>query len=271
MTPLLDAKNTFWLRTLSRWALMGGVMLLGVLISFGMLTATSQASALATQYDELAWASRLPALYRVAAMLDLATWLALSGFFALLAASFARRAPVRSTLITACGVGQLAGAIGAFTRLVGNGDLAAHISIAAPDQQPALLRSFLDLQLVIGAHLAAGSLLWSAGLLLAALVAWQARVFPHWLTVLLALTGACNLTGDLMGIAGAPLTFALFILPLILLTPACSASQELAGDGRARSRLLRELFPQYNRNKSHDFGIAIRIDLSQTQQSSWHQ
>jgi hypothetical protein len=76
---------------------------------------------------------------------------------------------------------------------------------------------FLDLQLVIGAHFAAGSLLWSTGLLLTASAAWWARVFPRWLAGLIALTGACNLIGDLIGIAGAPLPFALFILPLVLL------------------------------------------------------
>ena len=96
--------------------------------------------------------------------------------------------------------------------------MAAHYAIAAPEQQPALLRSFLDLQLVIGAHFALGSLLWSAGLLLVASAAWSSGTFPRWLAILLALTGACNLAGDLIGIAGAPLPFALFILPLILLT-----------------------------------------------------
>jgi hypothetical protein len=67
--------------------------------------------------------------------------------------------------------------------------VAARYAIAAPDQQPALLRSFLDLELVIRAHFAAGSLLWSAGLL-AASTAWPSGAFPRWLAGLLALTGA---------------------------------------------------------------------------------
>jgi hypothetical protein len=218
MIPLLDTKDTRWLRTLSRWALLGGLLLLGVLTSFGILTATSQASALAAEYDELVWASRLPMLYRVAATLDLATWLALGGFFALFAASFVRRAPIRSIFIAGCGAGQLAGAIGGFSRLFGVSDLAARYLMSAPDQQPALLQSFRDLQLLVGAHFAASSLLWSAGLLLVAWVAWSLGTFPRWLAVLLALTGVCNLTGDLVGMVGAPLPFGLFILPLVLLT-----------------------------------------------------
>jgi hypothetical protein len=218
MLSLLDLRDTRWLRILSRWALLSALATMGVLVTFALGTTASQGSSLPPEFDELVWANRLPALYRVAATLDLATWLGIGGFFALIAASFARRAPIRSIFIAACGAGQLAGAIGACTRLVGISDLAARSVLAASEQQPALLRSFLDLQLLVGAHFAAGSLLWSAGLLLAASVAWSTRAFPRWLAGLLALTGACNLTGDLIGIVGAPLPFALFILPLILLT-----------------------------------------------------
>ncbi|HET9223400.1 MAG TPA: DUF4386 family protein, partial [Roseiflexaceae bacterium] len=217
MVSLLDTKDTRWLHLLSRWALVSGLALLGVLVTFGIGAAASQGSALPPEYDELVWAAQLPVLYRVAAAFDLATWLGLDGLFILIATGFACRAPIRSSFIAACGAGQLAGAIGAFTRLIGVSDVAARYAIAVPDQQPALLRSFLDLQLVINAHFAAGSLLWSAGLLLVAWAAWSARVFPRWLAVLLALAGACNLMGDLIGIADAPLPFALFILPLILL------------------------------------------------------
>jgi hypothetical protein len=202
---------------LSRWALVSGLVLLGVLVTFAIGMTASQGSTLPPEYDELVWVAQLPALYRMGATFDLATWLGLGGFFILLATGFVRRAPIRSTLIASCGAGQLAGAIGAYTRLIGVGDVAARYAIAAPEQQPALLRSFLDLQLVIGAHFAAGSLLWSTGLLLAASAAWSTRMFPRWLAGLLALAGACNLMGDLIGIAGAPLPFALFILPLILL------------------------------------------------------
>jgi hypothetical protein len=45
--------------------------------------------------------------------------------------------------------------------------------------------------------------------------------------------------------------------------PACLVSQGLAGEAGPRSRLLRERFPQCNRNKSHDYGIATNVDLSQ--------
>lgn len=217
MTLLLNAQEIHFRRTLSRWALVSALVTAGVLTVFGLGTMASQGSALPPAYDELVWASRLPALYRAATTFDLATWLGLGGFFALTAAGFTRHAPIRSIFIALCGVGQLAGAIGAFSRLLGVSALAAQYGSAAPDQLADVLRAFLDLQLAIGAHFATGSLLWSIGLLLVASAAWPARVFPRWLVLLIALTGVCNLTGDIIGIVGVPLPFGLFILPLVLL------------------------------------------------------
>jgi hypothetical protein len=217
MVSILDTTEIRWSRALSRWALGTGLAILGVLVTFAVIATSSAGGVLPAEYDELVGAIRLSALYRAATTLDVISWLGLGGFFALVAGGFARRAPLRSLGIAGCGVGQLAGAIGAFTRLAGVSALAARYAITVPERQPALLRSFLDLQLVVGAHFAAGSLLWSLGLLLVASVAWPARLFPRWLAGLVALTGLCNLAGDVAGVVGAPVPFALFILPLILL------------------------------------------------------
>lgn len=100
----------------------------------------------------------------------------------------------------------------------------------APDGQVAVLQSFLDLQLAVDAHFAVGSLLWSLGPLLLASAAWSARLFSPWLAGLVALNSVCNLAGDILGMAGAPVPLALFILPLIRSPPACSASRLHAGD-----------------------------------------
>jgi hypothetical protein len=217
MTRLLDMKDTHWLRILSHWALLSGLVMMGVLTTFTLGTAMGQNSGLPPEYDEFVWATRLPALHRVAAALDLATWLGLGGFFVLIAARFVGRAPLRSAFIAACGAGQLAGAIGACTRLMGVSALSAQYASATPDQQLSVLRSFLELQVNISAHFAAGSLLWSSGLLLVVSAAWLAHTFPRWLIGLIALTGGCNLIGDILGIVGVPVPFALFILPLVLL------------------------------------------------------
>jgi hypothetical protein len=79
--------------------------------------------------------------------------------------------------------------------------------------------------------------------LLVASAAWSARSFPRWLAGLLALTGACDLMGDLIGSVGGPLPFALFILPLVLLIATCSASLRRAGGTGLCSRLRWEQVP----------------------------
>jgi hypothetical protein len=228
MQLLIGDTDARWLRTLSVWTFLNGLVLFGVLVTFAILMAASQAGALPPEYDELVWAAQLPALYRLATTLDVAGWLALGGFF-VLTANCVRHTPVRSTFIAACGVGQLSGVIGAFTRLTGVSALAAQYGSAASGQHPAILRSFLDLQLSISAHFGVGSLLWSLGLLLVASAAWSGHTFPRWLAGLIAVTGACNLIGDSFGIVGVPVPFELFILPLVLLITSLFAVARICG------------------------------------------
>ena len=233
MQPILGDIDTRWLRTLSVWTFLNGLVMFGVLVTFGILMAAGQTGALPAEYDELMWATQFPMLYRLATTLDVAGWLALGGFF-VLAANCVRQTPVRSTFIMACGLGQLSGAIGAFTRLSGVSALAAQYGSATSDQHPAVLRSFLDLQLSIGAHFGVGSLLWSLGLLILASAARSGHTFPRWLAGLIAVTGACNLLGDCLGIAGVPVPFELFILPLLLLITSLFAVARVCGRrGRA--------------------------------------
>jgi hypothetical protein len=55
-------------------------------------------------------------------------------------------------------------------------------------------------------------------LLLVASVTWSLTEFPRWLTVVIALDGLLNLTGDIFGIVtGEQLPVAIFIFPLLLL------------------------------------------------------
>src|SRR5690349_7262325 len=117
MTSLLAAPATHWRRALSRWAFGTGLALLGVLISFGIIMLTQAGGGLPPEYDELVGAIQQPGLYRVATALDITTRIGISGLLALLAVVFARRSPTRALLLAGCGVGQLAGAVGAWTRL----------------------------------------------------------------------------------------------------------------------------------------------------------
>jgi hypothetical protein len=58
------------------------------------------------------WSLKNPASYRLFATFDTAVWLALGGFFIVLGVLLAPLAPIRSTLVTACGIGQVAGSLG---------------------------------------------------------------------------------------------------------------------------------------------------------------
>jgi hypothetical protein len=206
-----------WLRFLSRWSLFAGLVALGQFPAFfiGVLAA-NQNSRLSQDFFDLVAASKNPALYRLAITFDIATWLVLGGFFITLAALLAPRAPIRSTFLTACGIGQVAGMIGAFIRLAGTSAIAAQYITAVPAQQALLRRSYLDLVLVFTAHFGAGQLLWAVALVLGAWGAWSMKEFPRWLTVLIALPGIIALAQILLQlITGAD--FSILFFPAFLL------------------------------------------------------
>ena len=213
MSALIDTTDTRWFRFLSRWALLAAFAELGLLLAFFIVVLPAgQNSPLPEEYFELVAASRNPALYRLTITLDVAGWVALGGFFITLAALFIRRASTRSTFLAACGVGMVSGFIGAYTRLNGTSALAARYLAAAPDQQAALLQSYLDLQRVVFAHFNAGTLLWGIAFVLAASVAWSMAEFPRWLTVLIALPGLVEAPKSVIQIVtGADLGFLILL------------------------------------------------------------
>lgn len=195
-----DPGARHWSRFLRSWGIAAGLAMAGLFIAFSTVQSSAAQSPLAERYQELAWATTAPGLYRLASAFDVAVWLALGGMFVAFGALLAPRAKVRGTLITACGVGQIAGAIGAFTRLEAMTKIASDYNAGDPDQQAELLRSALDLQLMVYTHFAAGSALWTAALFLVASVAWRVAHFPRWLAVLMVVTGVMNLTTDVFGI-----------------------------------------------------------------------
>jgi len=219
MSSLVDTADARWFRFLSRWALLAGFVDLGLLLAFFIVVLpASQNSPLPEEYFELVAASRNPALYRLTITLDVAGWVALGGFFITLAALLIRRAPIRSAFLAACGIGMVSGFIGAYTRLNGTSELAARYLTAAPDQQAALLQSYLDLQHVVFAHFNAGTLLWGIAFVLAASVAWSMAEFPRWLTVLIALPGLVEAPKSVIQIVtGADLGFLILLeIPLLI-------------------------------------------------------
>lgn len=186
-----------WFKFLSRWALFAGLVNVGLFLFYGLwFVPASQGSPLPPQYDELSAAISAPVLHRFAIAFDVAAWLVLGVFIIALAAVLTRRTPIRSVFIAACSIGAVAGLIGAFVRLDGVGNLAARYEAAAPDQQEALLRSYLDLQLVINSGFTAGGLLWGIAFVLVASAAWRAAEFPRWLAGLIAVPGILNVAGN---------------------------------------------------------------------------
>lgn len=189
MAALGNAGEAHWYRFLSRWALFAGIaeLVLLVLAILWFLPAT-QDSPLAEEYGELVAASSNPTLYRLLVVFDIAVWVALGGFFITLGVILASRAPVRGTLLAACGVGQIAGVLGAFTRLEGMSSVAERYVELDRDQE-AVLESYLNLQAVISSQFNAGALLWSVAFLLVAWVGLTMTEFPRWLVILIAILG----------------------------------------------------------------------------------
>jgi len=217
---LSPVDHASWVRFLARYALFAVMidLITWPLVVLWFLPA-GQGSPLGPAYDELVAATRNLAVYRVLITLDVAGWLMLGVFLITLAALFARQAPIRSALVAACGMGQVAGMSGAFVRLTAISNLAAHYATAAPDQQSILLRSFLDLQLVINSLFTAGGTLWAIALVLAASAAWSSAAFPRWLAGLIALPGILNLTSNLFEmVTGSEILFVVDVVSIILLT-----------------------------------------------------
>jgi hypothetical protein len=206
-----------WIAFLSRWSLLGGVVILGLIAAFvaGLLPAGAGGD-LPPKYFELAAAMESPSIYRLTIALDIVTWVTLGGFFVGLGAMLFRRAPVSGALVAACGVGQVAGLAGAFMRLNGTIGTAELYEGASPDRQEALLQSYAYLQSAYFSHFNAGTLLWGAALLMAASVLWSADGFPRWVAVVMVVTGVLRISESVLGIAtGVDLGF--LILPELLL------------------------------------------------------
>src|SRR5262245_34682585 len=114
MSSLIDTRDARIIRFLARWTLIAGLVSLALLLAFSIFVLpAAQNSPLPQDYVELVAAIHTPALYRLTITLDMAGWLMLGGFFITLAAVLAGRAPLRATLLAACGMGQVVGLLGA--------------------------------------------------------------------------------------------------------------------------------------------------------------
>jgi hypothetical protein len=198
---------------LSRWSLVTALLILAYFAFYSAAGSAATDNPLGREYAGLWQAVRSPVVYRLAWVSESLSWLMVGGTLIVLAGFFAHRAPIRAACIAVCGIGQLLGSLGAFS-LSSVSDLATRYATAAPNQQAALLQSFLDLQAVIHSPFSVGSLLQGAGFLLVAWVAWGWMGFPRWLAVWLAIPGLLGLAFFILGATDAP---SALVIPILIL------------------------------------------------------
>jgi hypothetical protein len=200
------------LRFLSRSAAANAVVTLALLFVF--LAGVGFDPAVPPEYAELVQASRHPEAYRAAMLFDGLAWLAIGVTFLAFVALFYRRAPVRSLLSAACAFGMVSGSLGGFLRLNATSEMAARYATATPEQQAALVQTYLVLNQIIGSHFHIGQLLQAVAFLLIASVAFSLARFPRGLAIWLAVLGVTSGTLFVLDTVGTflfPLLFAYIV------------------------------------------------------------
>ena len=206
-----------WLRFLSRWSLIVGLVILALPVLY-FSGAAQQPSGISpgAEYAELMQAVRSPAMYRVTWIFDALVWLMIGVTLLALAGILRRHAPIRATFIGACGIAQFTGSLAGFVRLIGISGLAALYPNTVPDQQAVLLQSYLNLWPVINSLYLVGTLLQGVGLLLAAWGVSSLRGFPRWLAIWLALPGLLAVLQFIIVTAGEPFSRPLNFIAVIV-------------------------------------------------------
>jgi hypothetical protein len=197
----------------SRWSLVTALLILASNAFYLAAGSAATDNALGQGYAALRQAIHSPVLYRLAWASESLAWLMIGGTLIIFAGLFAHRAPICAACIAVCGIGQLLTSLGAFSLSSVSG-LATRYATAAPNQQAALLQSFLDLQGLTHSAYAVGCLLQGVGFLLVAWVAWEWMGFPRWLAVWLAIPGLLGLGYFVVSATDAP---SAFVFPIIIL------------------------------------------------------
>ena len=161
-------------------------------------------------------AARNPAVYRLAALLDMLAWFGIGGVLLAFGGYFAARAPIRALVLAAAGAGQVIGALGGYMRLGVVSDLAVRYVTAAPDQRAPIEQAFVSLPLVVGSHYGAGQWLYAIGFLVIASLALSHGGVPRWMTVWFAVMGMYSIANQLAVVAVGALLPGLFFLVFML-------------------------------------------------------
>jgi len=198
-----------WGRFVARSALLLGVAGLALMAIFIAVLPVDPSDPNA----ELVAAARNPAVYRLAALLDMLAWFGIGGVLLAFGGYFAARAPIRALVLAAAGAGQVIGALGGYMRLGVVSDLAVRYVTAAPDQRAAIEQAFVSLPQVVGSHYGAGQWLYAIGFLVIASLALSHGGVPRWMTVWFAVMGMYSIANQLSVVAvGALLPGVLFLV-----------------------------------------------------------
>ncbi|MDV3244579.1 MAG: DUF4386 domain-containing protein [Nitrososphaerales archaeon] len=195
--PSLDTR----VRLVSRFALFFATFsVIFVFVAFSYGSADSSIEAFQSQAQVVAGPG-----YRAFATLDSLVWIFGAGMTWLLSVMVEPFALMRSRLAALCGVAQLVGALGGFTRLFAVSDLATRYVAAAPDQQRIILGMFQTVANNFNAMFILGNFFTSAGFLLVGSALLGRHLFPRWLAVWTTLAGV---TAGLTVLRGIVIPFA---------------------------------------------------------------
>ena len=192
-------EDASWYWVLSRGALFTAVVFAALFVIMGGFIGFDESAP--HEYVELLQAQRAPGAYRVFSMFDIFVWLGIGATLITFAAVLRRTTPIRAAFIAACGIGQLAGALGGSLRLYVVSDLAARFAGAAPDQQAALISVYRTVDQVVTAHFNLGATLYGIGFVLIAWAGVTLVGFPRWLAIWFGLSGSVVLVLNFLGAA----------------------------------------------------------------------
>jgi hypothetical protein len=241
----IELEPVRWFMLLPRWSLI--VALFTLTLPVLILVVIGQQPddiALGLEYVELLQAVRSPIAFRLGWAVDAIIWLLLGGSLLIMGGSLRRKDPIMAVMIGVSGIAQLIGFLGTLIRLQGTMDLALIYSSVSPDQQGAVLNSYLDLWRIIRPHFSVPLLFSGLGFLLAAHCFFTVRSFPRWLAIWIAIPGILGISQFIITMVGLPkLEMLNFIgvglgniglnlaIAIILWRPSDSIYAALMGDG----------------------------------------
>jgi len=186
-----------WGKFVARSALLLGVAGLALMAIFIAVLPVD----LSDPNAELMAAARNPAVYRLAALLDMLAWFGIGGLLLAFGCYFAVRAPVRALILAAAGTGQVIGALGGAMRVGAIADLGARYAAGTPDQRAAIEQAFVSLPQVVASHYGAGQWLYGIGYLLIASLIFSYSGVPRWIAVWFAIAGIYSVANQLSVVA----------------------------------------------------------------------